>query len=91
MPERSEYQDLDGGSGGGGVGSRVVLLGCGVIGVGMLLPMNFYFNADAYWKYKWRVIGNSTQSFDLGQVISSNQSCCEMRERCYQTSSGAPA
>ena len=69
MPERSEYQDLDGGSGGGGVGSRVVLLGCGVIGVGMLLPMNFYFNADAYWKYKWRVIGNSTQSFDLGQVF----------------------
>ena len=49
------------------MGIRVVLLGCGVIGVGMLLPMNFYFNADAYWKYKWRVIGNSTQSFDLGE------------------------
>lgn len=46
--------------------SLLVLVSCGIIGVGMLLPMNFYYNADAYWKYKWRVIGNSTQNFDLG-------------------------
>ena len=46
--------------------SLLILISCGVIGVGMLLPMNFYYNADAYWKYKWRVIGNSTQNFDLG-------------------------
>ena len=45
----------------------VVLFSCGIIGIGMLLPMNFYYNADTYWKYKWRVIDNSTQSFDLGE------------------------
>ena len=45
----------------------IVLFSCGIIGIGMLLPMNFYYNADTYWKYKWRVINNSTQSFDLGE------------------------
>ena len=45
---------------------NLVLLTCGVIGVAMLLPMNFYFNADSYWKYKWRRIENVTQPFDLG-------------------------
>ena len=45
---------------------RFILVSCGVIGVGMLLPLNFYYNADAYWKYKWRKVGNDTQPFDLG-------------------------
>jgi len=33
---------------------KVVLLATGWLGVSMLLPMNFYFNADSYWKYKFR-------------------------------------
>ena len=45
---------------------RFILVSCGVIGVGMLLPLNFYYNADAYWKYKWRKVGSDTQPFDLG-------------------------
>ena len=50
----------------GWIPRKLVVFGCGFIGVGMLLPLNFYYNADAYWKYKWRHIGNTTQPFDLG-------------------------
>ena len=57
---------------------HVVLLTCGVIGVAMLLPMNFYFNADSYWKYKWRRIDNVTQPFDLDKFWGSNMSLVSM-------------
>ena len=54
---------------------NLVLLTCGVIGVAMLLPMNFYFNADSYWKYKWRHIENVTQPFDLGKHVALAPNC----------------
>ncbi len=57
---------------------HLVLLTCGVIGVAMLLPMNFYFNADSYWKYKWRRIENVTQPFDLDKFWGSNMSLVSM-------------
>ena len=57
---------------------NLVLLTSGVIGVAMLLPMNFYFNADSYWKYKWRRIDNVTQPFDLDKFWGSNMSLVSM-------------
>ena len=52
-----------------GSSQKLLVLSCGVIGVGMLLPLNFYYNADAYWKHKWRQIGNTTQPFNLGRYL----------------------
>ena len=46
--------------------STLVLVTCGFIGVGFTLPFSFYISADAYWKHKWRIIEDSTQSFNLG-------------------------
>ena len=57
---------------------NLVLLTSGVIGVAMLLPMNFYFNADSYWKYKWRRLDNVTQPFDLDKFWGSNMSLVSM-------------
>ena len=47
--------------------NRVVLIASGFISISFTLPMTFYLNADAYWKYKWRVIEGSHQGFDLSK------------------------
>ena len=47
--------------------NRVVLIASGFISISFTLPMTFYLNADAYWKYKWRVIEGSDQGFDLSK------------------------
>ena len=48
--------------------SRVVLAAAGFISIAFVLPMTFYFNADAYWKYKWRPLGDGDQPFDLSKI-----------------------
>lgn len=48
--------------------SRVVLAAAGFISVAFVLPMTFYFNADAYWEYKWRPLGDRDQPFDLSKI-----------------------
>ena len=41
---------------------NIVYISCCVLGISMLLPMNFYFNADGYWKYKWRNLDDEEAS-----------------------------
>ena len=59
---------------------NIVYASCCILGISMLLPMNFYFNADGYWKYKWRNIEDedSEQQSSLQKFWGSNISVVSM-------------
>ena len=59
---------------------NMVYFSCCLLGISMLLPMNFYFNADGYWKSKWRNIDDedSEEQSKLQKFWGSNISIVSM-------------
>ena len=62
-----------------------VLVSCFILGIGMLLPVNFYFNASAYWKAKWRnVHSNETEEAEESRQDAGTTSIAWRKKRGLQ-------
>ena len=48
------------------------------LGIGMLLPWNFFYNVDGYWKCKFRNIQNETITSDKQKFWASDLSIVSM-------------
>ena len=58
--------------------NNLVYIICYWLGIGMLLPWNFVYNVDGYWKYKFRNIANDTITSDKQKFWASDLSIVSM-------------
>ena len=58
--------------------NNLVYIICYWLGIGMLLPWNFVYNVDGYWKYKFRNIANDTTTNDKQKFWASDLSIVSM-------------
>ena len=57
---------------------NLIFIICCWLGIGMLLPWNFYYSADGYWKYKFRNPENDTVTTSKQKFWGSNLSIVSM-------------
>ena len=57
---------------------NIVYFSCCLLGISMLLPMNFYFNADRYWEDRWKNLDDPDQVSKLQTFWGSNISVVSM-------------
>ena len=58
--------------------NNLVFLICCWLGIGMLLPWNFFYSVDGYWKHKFRDPENDTVTTSMQKFWGSNLSIVSM-------------
>ena len=57
---------------------NLVYIICCWLGIGMLLPWNFFYNVDGYWKYKFRDIHHENVTSEKQKFWASDLSIVSM-------------
>ena len=57
---------------------NLVFIICCWLGIGMLLPWNFFYSVDGYWKFKFRNLQNDTLTTSMQRFWGSNLSIVSM-------------
>ena len=57
---------------------NLVYIICCWLGIGMLLPWNFFYNVDGYWKYKFRDLDHANVTSEKQKFWASDLSIVSM-------------